>query len=1468
MKKRKLFILLLLAAIGFAGEANGFTVSNTSDIGAGSLRQAITDLNTSGVPGTINFTTGGTFTLTSGGLPTLSSPASFVTGGSPVTVSFSTALADTRLMTLAPNVGVSLADPNLTLSMTSSANGSAALYSAGNLVISGSLAADLNETSTNAALYQVRSSGIYAGGSLTMGDMAPASSITVNSKAGAYGIYANGTFTAGNLGGVISATSESGTNSSANAPAALCLDTTNQLSSIGVISGHLSGTSTVTGEATGIRFNGGTYIAVPTLTIGRIESGALIEAASKTTAYGIYGYYGNLVIDGDMAGEIKATATNTGASGDAAYGVSLTSMHVRGNLSGTVDASAFSGWVAGVFTNGSFTVDQSLSGRITAHSTSGIYSEFITGFKSFTSFTLHALDGEISAYSDTTTDYPNVYGILSPNVTIDAINPSGRIIASGGTGTMIGLSTTTATITSFKGLVEADAIVDPATGAVGGATGAEIDATAPNFPNPAVPGTLHITDFSGAVKAVSTSNMLTARDAGYATGLYLNADPSNSLMPSTTAAIDRFDGSITAQANSYAAAVYSNNGINRLQIGTSNGTISAAAGGGDVYGVAGGSFTLGSMGSTGRIDVTATNNGRYTSSSGYFDPLAAGVFLWNAPDISDTGTDYSLAWNYWDDNLMIIRNGFNGTVTVRGMDDPNRGTPVSVWHTSPYPGAYGMTFGMYAYNGIFGTWTPPVSPAPPDYTTAQDAQIAGTISASGDGWVVGLGATNGPMFLNVTGTVSAEDRSGRGMGYAILSRDVLPINPALSDRPFVYDTSEQVNDRVTVSGSGRLIGNVDLGSGDDTLTLKDHATLTGNVELGGIEFYTQADVPGNDTLTLSEAANITGNINLGAGNGTLAMSGTSSVLGSISFGPGDDRFTLQGSPDVSGVTLLDGGDGVGDTLTMDGWTSSRGFGGSVVNWEVVQVKNNSEVNLGPTGGQSAPMIFSPSMGGTLAMSIDNTSTVHARGASPSWYEIVGGLVNNGVLDLRDATPAADDHVKVTGAYSGSGYLYLDVALGPDQNTTNTEANLDLLTVGSASGSTTIRVNNTSSGSVVIPTTGSGILLVKVTGTSTSNAFTLDSSNFLGGAQAQLVQVGQSWYLVVNSGGVTGTASVVIPVVPVVSVDPVVPGVPVNQMIMVIPAPEGNRVAQVVSTMIPMLGLDAMPRFLERQAYGWSAPGQNRVPSSWWSRTTGSRFIQGQESGGQQVRVKGYRSSLQVGSDLRSRRCGQAIYRTGVFAGTGYLKADSRSVDVVNTGSEDVFTLGIGGYTSVECRGHWYLEGVVQANEYDINAKFSDGTTSSAGTWGLGVSAEGGAYVKVNDCFLLTPQAQFMWQRIAGYGLKVDRDNTFAEVRSQKGVTGRLGVTGTVMPEGWCMNPLVELNAVRDFGETPEVAYASTGQSYGVKRDRTWLGGSLGIVSRNRYPECLVYYAKVGMMAGVDGQGGRDYTITVGIRKSW
>ena len=74
-------LMSVLFALSFAtANAATFTVTNTNDSGAGSLRQAVLDANLSGVANTINFAVSGTIVLTSGQIR-IGSPLSIVGPG-------------------------------------------------------------------------------------------------------------------------------------------------------------------------------------------------------------------------------------------------------------------------------------------------------------------------------------------------------------------------------------------------------------------------------------------------------------------------------------------------------------------------------------------------------------------------------------------------------------------------------------------------------------------------------------------------------------------------------------------------------------------------------------------------------------------------------------------------------------------------------------------------------------------------------------------------------------------------------------------------------------------------------------------------------------------------------------------------------------------------------------------------------------------------------------------------------------------------------------------------------------------------------------------------------------------------------------------------------------------------------------------------------------------------------------------
>ena len=103
--------------------------------------------------------------------------------------------------------------------------------------------------------------------------------------------------------------------------------------------------------------------------------------------------------------------------------------------------------------------------------------------------------------------------------------------------------------------------------------------------------------------------------------------------------------------------------------------------------------------------------------------------------------------------------------------------------------------------------------------TAQPLLISGTLSAVGRNFASALMA-GGAMNLSISGTVSGRTTDMNDAAYSILSTTN-------------GTDSAAVSDQITVTGTGKLVGNVVLGAGDDTMTLQDGADVTGVAQLDG-----------------------------------------------------------------------------------------------------------------------------------------------------------------------------------------------------------------------------------------------------------------------------------------------------------------------------------------------------------------------------------------------------------------------------------------------------------------------------------------------------------------------------------------------------------------------------------------------------------------------------------------------------------
>ena len=357
------------------------------------------------------------------------------------------------------------------------------------------------------------------------------------------------------------------------------------------------------------------------------------------------------------------------------------------------------------------------------------------------------------------------------------------------------------------------------------------------------------------------------------------------------------------------------------------------------------------------------------------------------------------------------------------------------------------------------------------------------------------GASEPSVTNSVTGTIAATGAISHGMVIA-QSGSALAL------------ASANFSNAGTISGNTGLLIN---GSAAINAAINHYFDNSGTISgTGGIAIDAVTDVgiltdtmdnpvpTGVTVETVENSGSIMGDVNLGQGDDTVLQSASSAMIsGDIDFGPGDDVGQWSGgsmqnlsggtgsetvtvsSGEYDGTQMLDGGD---DAAAGDGWVDVLTVQGATIettsanlsNWETIILDNS---------------VFSFS---------DNALTV---GADPSTGL---SLTNGAALSLQDGS--ADDDFALNGNLGGDGVLQIDTVLGDSGSATDT-----LSISGDVSGVTTLNITN--AGGPGNATTGNGILIVQVAGTSPAGGFILPGGELRAGDYVySLAQVGADWYL--------------------------------------------------------------------------------------------------------------------------------------------------------------------------------------------------------------------------------------------------------------------------------------------------------------------------------------------------------------------
>lgn len=456
--------------------------------------------------------------------------------------------------------------------------------------------------------------------------------------------------------------------------------------------------------------------------------------------------------------------------------------------------------------------------------------------------------------------------------------------------------------------------------------------------------------------------------------------------------------------------------------------------------------------------------------------------------------------------------GGNATIGVLAeVFGPGAGNALVVLNGTNVKTLGDSAYGVYAYGGLFGV----VTGSATIRTTNAQVRTEG-VGALGMGAATTSGGNVAPVSVTMVG------------GSVITTAASAPgIQAYSADRGTVTVTLDG-NASVSTQGAGsRGIGAYATGITADVQVLSGTVAVAGaNADAVLVSSGTTSTVTNNGTLTsvLGDGINATaatGGATMTSTGTIVATAATAAVVrgsaaadtftatagalqGNTLMSGGDDTVNLRGTVDISAAPQFDGGAGV-DTLNIEG-LSMRGFtgannmanGNNLTLWETINLKTGASLTL--TGN-----VLDAGSGALLT--VDASSTLDAKGSPAGNFTVNGSLNNSGVVTLADAPAAADDVLTVANNYAGAAgsFVALNTVLGD-----SSAASDRLVVQGNSSGNSVLRINN--AGGAGAATTGNGILVVQVDGTSDAT-FTLEGSTITAGAfEYSLHKVGNNWYL--------------------------------------------------------------------------------------------------------------------------------------------------------------------------------------------------------------------------------------------------------------------------------------------------------------------------------------------------------------------
>lgn len=361
------------------------------------------------------------------------------------------------------------------------------------------------------------------------------------------------------------------------------------------------------------------------------------------------------------------------------------------------------------------------------------------------------------------------------------------------------------------------------------------------------------------------------------------------------------------------------------------------------------------------------------------------------------------------------------------------------------------------------------------YQTGSVVTLVGptTISATGGSSHRGLSAEDGTINYSSANINFA----GWGGSTGIRSTTSGSLVHASGDTDITVDTGGSVG-VLSVNGAvttfdGKLTVNAGSGSGAAV-----QANSTSSVSMGANSLLTNTT---GAAVLLAGAPTFTAGSGLTVNGGTDGFSYSGVTASTINLTNATVTAPNLWHAVSSSVATFNGSGGVyAGTSTKDATSTLNVNLSNAAVWNLT-----ADATLTAASLTSSAVLSSPTASRTLTGNLSNTG---------------------GTLDLSGATPSAAQVFTVAGDYDGGGAVSIDTQLGDSSSPTDS-----VVITGDVSGVTTLNVTNV--GGTGAATTGNGILMVQISGSSPAGAFVLPGGYVQVGAwRYTLVQVGQNWYL--------------------------------------------------------------------------------------------------------------------------------------------------------------------------------------------------------------------------------------------------------------------------------------------------------------------------------------------------------------------